>query len=756
MHVVLRASSPDEHTLTRIAHGRLPTFGKFKYPVTRRCDHTDNWHGEEVPDPYRWLENPDDEEVQTWVDAQNECTFAYFNANLEPQRRLFCERMTALYSYDKYGCPMQYGDLYFFYKKTGLQNQFVLYKQAGLNEEPTVLLDPNTMSDDGTAALQGHYFTEDGSKLAYTVSMRGSDWYSIHVMDVATGKELPDRIDWCKFSSVAWNKTGTGFFYSKFPPPEGLQGKEGKSAGTEVDAVEGNKVFYHRLGTDAAEDQLVYEAGAENNKWLLSCESSDDYQTLLINIHDSCDPVNRLFYLDMSRFDGASVATLGRLVKLVDKFENKYSYITNEGRTFWFLTNLDAPRYKVIKMTLPPAGSPMEADPASLALVPRVDVVQQDSVAVLEGAYAVANDRLVLLYMRDAYEQLEICDLNGGDRRSIQLPSIGSIEGISAKKTKNEMFFKFVNFQDAGTTYRCEITRKQDGKIEISRDVFKRTVVPGLNPDDFETKQVRFKSTDGTSVPMFIVGSKGQRGAAPCLLYGYGGFNISITPSFSLSRLIFIKNFGGRVCVANIRGGGEYGEDWHDAGVGANKQNVFDDFISGAKYLCTINLTTPAQLAINGGSNGGLLVGACINQQPELFAAAVAQVGVMDMLRFHKFTIGYAWCSDYGNPDDDKNKYKVLRAYSPVHNVAPDAGRYPATLLTTGDHDDRVVPLHSYKYAAMLQSVIGSRKGENNPLLIRIDTRSGHGAGKPTSKVIEESSDIWAFIARHTGAVWRD
>lgn len=393
----------------------------------------------------------------------------------------------------------------------------------------------------------------------------------------------------------------------------------------------------------------------------------------------------------------------------------------------------------------------MESDVKSLAAIPKVDVVPQDSLAVLEAAYPTAGTKLVLRYLRDAHAHLEICNVDGSSKRALELPSIGSLEGFHAKKVHNEVFFKLVNFQDAGSTYRMEV----DG-ASVNIEVFKRTEVPGLNPEEFETRQVRYRSVDGTSVPMFIVGRKGQRAASPCLLYGYGGFNISITPSFSLARLMFIKHFGGRVCIANIRGGGEYGEDWHQAGTIHNKQNVFDDFISAAKYLCTTGLTTPAQLAIQGGSNGGLLVAACINQQPELFAAAVAQVPVTDQLKFHKFTIGYAWCSDFGNAEEDEDHFKTLRAYSPVHNVSPHSGRYPATLITTGDHDDRVVPLHSYKYIAALQNTIGRRSGELNPLLIRIETKAGHGSGKPTQKVIEEAADIWSFIAKHTGATWRD
>ncbi|CAM9773071.1 unnamed protein product [Chrysoparadoxa australica] len=591
--------------------------------------------------------------------------------------------------------------------------------------------------------------------MAYCVSFSGSDWFHIFVKDVATGEVASDEIQWCKFTSVAWNKQGTGFFYSRYPAPKVLEGEgNDKSAGTELDEMAGNSVYYHKLGTSQDADPKILETEKE---WMHSCQTTDDSETLLIFISETCDPVNRLFYYDLSSFDGEDTSTMGPLVKLVDTFDHKYSYITSEGRTFWFETNMDAPRCKIIKMQLPPNGSPLERDPAALAAIPKVDVVPEDSTAVLSDATCIAGKHLVLLYLRDAHEHLFHCSLEGQGKRPIELPSIGSIQGLFAKKEYNELFFNFTNFQDPGTIYRGVLEEKEDGSADVSTAVFKSVDVPGLDANEFETRQVRYKSKDGTAVPMFIIQQKGQRGVAPCLLYGYGGFNISITPSFSVIRLLFIRHFGGRVCIANIRGGGEYGEDWHKAGTIHQKQNVFDDFISAAQYVSTTKLTTPGQLAINGGSNGGLLVGACINQQPELFSAAVAQVGVMDMLRFHKFTIGRAWCSDFGDPDADEQQFKTLYAYSPIHNVLPTSGRYPAVMLTTGDHDDRVVPLHSYKYAAALQDLVGSKPDQDKPLLIRIDTKAGHGAGKPTDKIIEEAADIYSFIAHHTGAhTWQD
>lgn len=741
----------------RRRRNRIPTFGKYQYPATRTVDHKDKYHGEDVADPYRWLEDTNSKEVQAWVQAQRACTSAYMDATLEPARSAFASRMESMLDYDKYSCPSRHGDRYFFYKKAGLQNHPVLYKQD-LKGEPEVLLDPNAIREDGTASIQNLFFSKDGSRLAYTMSLRDADSSVIYAINVADGVHFEDKIDWCRHTSVAWNKDGTGFFYSGYPIPESTEGTESTGAsGPATESLEGNMLFYHHLGTPQSEDTVIYNPEEGKGKWMLGCDATDDYDTLLITIHVSCDPVNRLYYMDISLFNGTDLNTLGPLVKLVDNFEASYQYITNEGRTFWFFTNLEARKHKVINMKLPPVGSPMETDPKALAALPKVEVVAQES-AVLEGAYAVAGDRLVLVYMRDACEQLELCDLAGQNRRSIPLPPLGSIEGISANKLHDELFFKFVSFQHTGSIYKAVIKHPEEGgksKVEVDVKLFRSVEVPGLDPNEFHTNQVHCKSIDGTAIPLFIIQQKGQRGLAPCLLYGYGGFNIPVRPHFNVNWLIFIKHFGGRVCVANIRGGGEFGEDWHKAGCLQNKQNVFDDFTSAAKYLCTLNLTSPAQLAISGASNGGLLVGACINQNPELFACAVAQVGVMDMLRFHKFTIGYAWCSDYGNPDESEEDYKVLKSYSPLHNVSPTAGQYPAVLLCTGDHDDRVVPCHTYKYAATLQNVIGSRPGEPHPLLIRVEIDAGHAGRKSTTKTIKESSEIWSFIAKHTGAVWK-
>ncbi len=813
--------------------------GKIRYPSSARGPVVDTLHGVAVPDPYRWLEDPDAKEVQSWVSAQNRATDGYFKACLQEDKVKFQARMNELFHYDKYSSMWRKGDRYFFYKKEGLQNQSILYTQDTLTSEPRVLIDPNTLRKDGTAALSAVYLTEDANTLAYMISLSGSDWQTIYVMDVATGKVLPDEVQWCKFSSVAWTKDGKGFFYAKYPPPSS-KGKE-DGAGTETEAAASQKVYYHRLGTDEGEDPLFFE-DPEHPKWLYGVEVSDDGETLLLTSSDSCDPVNRLYYFDLRAFDGKDVGTIGQCVKLVDHLEHKYDYVTNDGRAFYFRTNRDgAPTYKVVRVQLPTPGDAKEADPAALAKdVKFEDVVPMDSKGgVLNGAQPVAGKFLLLRYLRDVVDELELCPLEdkavkkgspGPPRLAVPLPGKGTLDSVCALKEQTEFFYKYSSFNDPGTVYRAEIklpasapagaeaggeidgtgeptppaspddttpsvegTKKKGGKknkhgksknssssssssskkktmgevlaaTEIPTSVIFRAVIPGLNPDEYTTTQVFYTRKDGTKVPMFLVRRSDAADAAaatkkprPTFLYGYGGFNISIRPSFSLSRLLFIRHYGGVVAVANIRGGGEYGEEWHNGGTKHNKQNVFDDFISAAEYLVKEGLSTPQQIAINGGSNGGLLVAACINQRPDLFGAAVAQVGVLDMLRFHKFTIGYAWCSDYGNADDEEADFKYLLGYSPVHNInTKDGVTYPATLITTGDHDDRVVPLHSYKYIAALQHAHGGNAAQERPLIIRIDTKAGHGAGKPTGKLIEEQCDVMAFIAKNTGATWTD
>jgi len=706
----------------------------------------DHFFGTPVSDPYRWLEDPEDAEVKAWVERQNLCTDKYFQSgNIQQNMEKFKNRLTALFDYDKYGCPWQYGGWIFFMKKEGLQNQYVLYKQRGPDGTPEVLLDTNKLREDGTAALRTYAFTTDGNKMAYGISYSGSDWYTVKVRDVATGKDYQEEINWCKFGGVAWEKHGRGFFYVKYPAPSS-SGKE-DGAGTELDASLGQKICYHKLNTLESEDQLVYET-PDTPKWLFGLEVTDDGAFLLLTVHEGCDPENRLFVYDLAHFDGSNIQSMGEIVKFIDHFDHKYSYITNEGRTFWFVTNMNAPKSKVMKVELPD-GDLSLLSPEALQSVDIVDIVPEEE-GVLEGVYIAGGNRLVLLYLRDVKHEIEITVLSGGPRTKVDLPGPGSIQGIGANKFQDHFFFQFISFEDPGTNFVAKFN--EEGTVTTT--TFQKVIVEGLDASEFLTRQVFYQTKDKTKIPMFIISSKNApEGPAPCLLYGYGGFNISMTPGYSVSRLIFVKHFGGVMAIANIRGGGEYGDDWHKAGTLHNKQNVFDDFIAAAEYLQNTQITSSSKLAIMGGSNGGLLVGACINQRPELFAAAISQVGVMDMLRFHKFTIGHAWCSDFGNPEADEGQFKTLLAYSPVHNVG-NADRYPATLLTTGDHDDRVVPLHSYKYIAAVQEKIGTKPTQEMPLLIRIDTKSGHGAGKPTSKIIEEISENYTFIAENTSAVW--
>eukprot|EP00903_Cladosiphon_okamuranus_P005893 g5828.t1 len=742
--------------LARSVHSRRSRKPQLQLlpPGARRSDHTDEYFGHTVEDPYRWLEQEDGEETKAWVESQTKLTDAYLQSELEPARGKFLSRLEEVFNYDKHSSPWRVGEYWFSYLQKGLSPQAVMYKQVGLDGTPEVLLDPNTLSEDGTSALSGVDFSKDGKMLAYGISEKGSDWFSVHVKDVVTGQDLPDVVQWCKFGGITWEEGARGFFYSAFPRPKSLEAA-GKSAGTEVEVATGHRIMYHKLGTDSSEDQLVYQSPLDE-KWLASTVMTDDWKTLIISIGDSCDPVNRLFYRDVSNFDGGDVSgTMGKVVKLVDNFDSLYQYVTNEGRTFWFRSNMDAPKYKVISMQLPPVGSPMEEDEASLAQIPKTTVVPEDETGVLKDAAAVAGDKVVLTYERDAFIQLELFSLATLERRAVPVPGIGTIGGVSTDKKYDHIMFKFTNFVTPGTIYHGTVSGGAEGGAAagVSLKVYLETKVPGIATSDYETKQIRYSSKDGTVVPMFVVGRKGDEGPSPCLLYGYGGFNISLNPSFSAARLLFIKHFGARFCLANIRGGGEYGEEWHSGGTLSNKQNVFDDFTAAARYLTAEGYTTKEQLAIMGGSNGGLLVGACINQHPELFGAAVAQVGVMDMLRFDEFTIGYAWRSDYGSSKASEEQFQTLRAYSPLHNVNPGSPPYPAVLLTTGDHDDRVCPLHSFKYIAELQHTIGSRPGEK-PLLIRIDRNSGHGGGKPTAKVLAEAADTYAFIAKHTGATW--
>jgi prolyl oligopeptidase len=679
----------------------------LNYPETRTVDQVDTYHGLAVPDPYRWLEDPHAPESQAWIEAQNQVTFGYLEQL--PGRDQLQQRLTELWNYERYGIPFKRGDRYFFYKNDGLQNQSVLYTLPTLEAEPTVLLDPNTLSADGTVALSSIAISENGAYLAYGLSASGSDWVEWQVRDIASGKDFDDHLKWVKFSGAAWTHDHQGWFYSRYDEPD---------ATTKLEAVNYyQKLYYHRLGTPQSEDVLVYER-PDQKEWGFSGGVTDDGRYLVISVWRGTDPRNLVFYKDLSSPDNP-------VVELISAFEAEFSYVGNEGTRFWFRTDLDAPKGRLLTIDL--------ADPDRdhwQAVIPEAADTLQD--------VSLLNHQFVVDYLSDARSQVKIFDLQGQFLRNVELPGIGSVGGFNGKREDTETFYSFTSFTTPSTIYRYDLVT---GESQLYRQ-------PQVNfdPDAYTTTQVFYPSADGTRVPMFITHKRGLElnGQNPTLLYGYGGFSISLTPSFSVSNLVWLE-LGGVYAVPNLRGGGEYGEDWHLAGTKLNKQNVFDDFIAAAEWLIAQGYTHRDCLAIMGGSNGGLLVGACMTQRPDLFAAALPAVGVMDMLRFNQFTIGWAWESDYGSPQDEA-EFKALYAYSPLHNLKLGTA-YPATMITTADHDDRVVPAHSFKFAAALQA---AHQGEA-PVLIRIETKAGHGAGKPTAKVIEEVRDRWAFLADNLG-----
>lgn len=707
---------------------------KFQYPDARRDDTVvDDFHGQKIADPYRWMEDPDADETKAFVDAQNEITMPFIKKC--PIYQKIHDSVKQMWDYGKYSCPSKRGEHYFYYYNTGLQNQSVLHVQETLDSEPKVFLDPNTLSEDGTTAIRGTAFSEDGKIFAYGLSKAGSDWITIKFRDVESATDLPDTLEYSKFTSIAWTHDHKGIFYNRYPK------EDGKAEGTETGSNLNQKVYYHRIGTEQSEDVKIFEMPDEP-KWLLGVEVSDCGKYLLIGVRRGCDPVNHLYFSDLTSLpDG--ITGLLPVKKIVENFDAEYEYITNEGSVCTFKTNLKAPRYKLINIDL-----------NDYAQENWVTLVEEHERGVLEWAACVNQKKLVLCYLNDVKNKLYLHDLTDGSRTGEFPLDIGSVVGFSGKKKHTEIFYHFMSFLTPGEIYRCDISGES-----LNPQKFREIEVKGFDSSKLEQKQVFYPSKDGTKIPMFIVHKKGMElnGNNPVLLYGYGGFNIAITPTFSVSRSNFMLHLGGVLAVANIRGGGEYGEDWHQGGMKANKQNVFDDFIGAAEYLIKANYTQNKKIAINGGSNGGLLVAACENQRPDLFGAVLNQVGVMDMLRFHKFTIGHAWTTDFGCSDVEE-EFGWLTKYSPLHNVAIPAGdvQYPHTLLLTADHDDRVVPSHSLKYIAQLQHVMGGVAKQTNPLLIRVDTKAGHGAGKPTSKVIEEVTDIYSFLTETIGLEWQD
>jgi prolyl oligopeptidase len=685
-----------------------PSYGTpLTYPVTAKVDQTDNYHGTTVADPYRWLEDANSAETHAWVEAENKVTQAYL-AGI-PQREAIRQRLTQLWNYERYSVPFREGGRYFYSRNDGLQNQSVLYTMKSLADKPRMLLDPNTLALDGTVALSGLEVSPDGKLLAYGIAASGSDWNEWKVRDIESGKDLADHIKWVKFSQTAWTHDSKGFFYSRYDEP--------KEATKLADVNYFQKLYYHKLGTPQDADVLVYDR-PDQKEWGFGGRTTDDGHYLLVTATKGTAHKYRIFYKDLTRKDA-------KVQPLVDNFDAAYEFIDNVGPVFYFVTDRNAPRQRIIAI-----DTRKSAEANWKQVLPQGD-------DTLVSAHMI-NNQLVAEYLKDAKSVVKVVDLNGKQVREIALPGIGSVSGFPGKRGETETFYSFTGFTTPTTIYRLDM---KSGKSEV----FRQPKVE-FNPADYETRQVFYTSRDGTRVPMFIVSKKGIKldGTNPTYLYGYGGFNISITPSFSPANLAWME-MGGVYAVANLRGGGEYGEAWHEAGTKLKKQNVFDDFIGAAEWLINNKVTSPAKLSIGGGSNGGLLVGATMTQRPELFRAAIPQVGVMDMLRFHKFTIGWAWTSDYGSADN-ADEFKALVKYSPLHNIK--AGTcYPATMVTTADHDDRVVPAHSFKFAATLQAA----QAGSAPVIIRIDTKAGHGAGKPTAKQIEEVADRWGFLAKNLG-----
>lgn len=674
------------------------------YPETTKDNTVDTYFGTEVADPYRWLENDTSQATAAWVEAQNKVTFDYLNRI--PFRTKLKEKLTELTDYEKYGSPFKKNGKYYFFKNNGLQNQSVLYMQETLDAEPKVILDPNKLSEDGTVALSSISFSKDGKYLAYSISRSGSDWREIYVLDLATLKLLEDKIQWAKFSDAAWK--GDGFYYSAYDAP--TEGKEFSNVN------ENHKIYFHKIGEPQSNDKLVYQ-NPKYPKRFYSADVSEDERFLFI-FEAGAGRGNALYMQDLTKNNAL-------IVQLADNLDYEYAPIEVLGDRILFFTNDGAQKYKVMEAS---TSAPQKKDWKEF--IPESD-------AVLSGAQVIGN-KLILTYDKDASNHPYIYGLDGKLISEIKLPTLGSV-GFSGEKDDTEAFYTFTSFTFPSSIYRFDVEKNTSELYRAPKVKF--------TPEDFETEQVFYTSKDGTKVPMFLVYKKGLKrdGKNPVLLYGYGGFNVSLNPGFSTSRIPFLEN-GGIYAQANLRGGGEYGEAWHVAGTKMQKQNVFDDFIAAAEYLISEKYTSPDKLAIMGGSNGGLLVGATINQRPELFKVAVPQVGVMDMLRYHKFTIGWNWASDYGTSEDSKEMFEYLKAYSPLHNIKPGTV-YPATLITTADHDDRVVPAHSFKYAAALQA---ANEG-TNPTLIRIETKAGHGAGKPISKVIDEQTDIYSFIMYNLG-----
>lgn len=677
---------------------------KLNYPMTKKVDTVDIYFGHKVADPYRWLEDDNSDETKNWVKAQNEVTFGYLNQI--PYRAQIEARLTKLWDYPKISAPFKEGGHWFVFKNDGLQNQSVAYIKETLDGEENVILDPNKLSEDGTVALTNFSPSKDGKYLAYGISRGGSDWREFYVKNLTTGENLDDHILWAKFSSISW--FNDGFYYSRYPEP------------AEGDALKGvnenSKVYYHKIGTSQSEDQLIYE-DTEHPNWGFSASVTEDKKYLIISVTESTS--GNAFYFKNLENDG-------KIQKVVETFDNDFWVMDNIDGKLIVMTNYQAPKYKLIAIDVNNYDKENWQD-----FIPEKEGVLQ-SVDLIGG-------KIIVEYLKDAHSHVEVFNMKGEYLYDLELPILGSVSGFSGEKEDTFTFYTLTSFTTPATIYKYDIASNKS-------EIYQETDVD-FDASQYETKQVFYESKDGTKIPMFIVHKKGIKmdGKNPVLLYGYGGFNISLTPSFSIGRLIWLEQ-GGIYAMMNLRGGGEYGEDWHQAGTKMHKQNVFDDCIAGAEYLISENYTSKGKIALMGGSNGGLLVGAVVNQRPDLFGAAIPAVGVMDMLRYHKFTIGRYWATDYGTSEDSEEMFEYLHKYSPVHSVKENT-EYPAIMVTTADHDDRVVPAHSFKYIATLQE---KYKG-NHPVIIRIESKAGHGAGKPTTKIIKEYTDEYAFMFYNLG-----
>ena len=684
-----------------------PPAAPIEYPETATVEHIDLYHGVEVADPYRWLEDDirESADVDAWVDAQNELTFAYLDSI--PERDIIEKRLTELWDYERYGMPYKEGGLYYYSYNDGLQNQDVVYVQESLDAEAELLIDPNTWSEDGTVAMAAYFPSPDGKHVAYMIQDGGSDWRQARIINVDSGALLEDELDWLKFTGLSWARDGSGFYYSRYPETSDEEKFQSLN--------ENHAVYFHRLGTTQDQDALVYSQ-PDNPEWGYAASVTDDGAHLVITVWKGTDNRYQIVHQDLADEDGEPEM-------LIEGFDHDYSLVGNVGSELYFRTSKDAPRNRLIAIDVenPEPENWREVIP--------------EAVDVLDGVSLVGG-RIIADYMQDAQTVVKVFDLDGRQTGTVDLPGIGTAGGFQGHFDDPETFFVYTSYNTPTTVNRLDV---ETGEVTV----FRKPDV-AFDTDDYVVKQVFYESADGTRVPMFISHHRDfePNGNTPTMLYGYGGFNISQTPAFSITRLAWME-MGGVYAVANLRGGGEYGEEWHKAGTKLQKQNVFDDFIAAAEYLIDQNYTNPSKLAIFGGSNGGLLVGAVANQRPDLFGAAIPAVGVMDMLRFHKFTAGRFWVDDYGSSDDPE-EFKALLAYSPYHNIKPGT-EYPAVLVTTADTDDRVVPGHSFKYAAAIQQA----QAGDAPVLIRIETRAGHGAGKPTDKVVQEYADRWAFLVKN-------